>query len=183
MLKLTIPESSFWDSEKQVFVDLPSVDLELEHSLLSLSKWESKYHKPFLGKDEKSPEEISGYVEAMIVTPDYPSGVVDRLSQDNINTINEYINDPQTATTVHEMSSNKPGKRQTVTSELVYYWMVSYQIPIECETWHFNRLISLIKIANVKNQDPKKSRRSKSEVARDYRELNERRRAEMGTKG
>jgi hypothetical protein len=183
MLKLTIHTTEeLWNEEEQTFFYDSSSDviLELEHSLVSLSKWESEFQKPFLASGEKSSEEVLAYIRAMIITKDYPKSITEKFTKENFLAINNYIESKQSATTFGKMPDRK-GRGETITSELVYYWMVAFNIPFECETWHLNRLFSLIQICNVKNAKPEKQ--SKHAIAQRNRELNEQRRKEFGTNG
>lgn len=180
MLKLKVVLREEFDDSKQEFVDLETFDLELEHSLVSVSKWESNFEIPFMGKREKTNEEIFWYVKAMVLTPDVPDEVFAHLSNDNIREINKYINKKMTATTFHETSSKK-GPQETITSEIIYYWMFSLNIPMECQHWHLERLLALIKVVNLKNAPPKKM--SREEQASRQRELNEKRRREFNSRG
>lgn len=179
MLKIVL-STEYFDDEKQEFEERDVFVLELEHSLLSLSKWESRYKKPFLSSGEKTDEELSYYIEAMIVSPDYPSDFRKRLSNRNVAQINEYIESTESATNFGEMPKMK-GRGETITSELIYYWLVAFQIPFEVEYWHLNRLFSLIRICNIKNSKPRKL--SKAELSKQYHEINEKRKAELGTRG
>lgn len=180
MLQIDVPIGlGGWDEEKEKFV-LPSTHtICLEHSLVSLSKWESKWCKPFL-HSEKSDEEILDYIKCMTLTQNIPTDLYNKLSSENIKTIDEYINAPMTATTFSDDSNAKKNK-EIVTSELVYYWMVAYNIPFECQKWHLNRLITLIRVCGVKNSPPKKM--SKGEIMRRNAELNAKRRAKLNSKG
>jgi len=180
MLKLTVPGVESYDEEKEEFVEVGEVVLELEHSLVSLSKWESQYEKPFLGNSEKSTEEIIGYIKAMVVTPEVPEEIFSRLSEANMLEINDYIDAKMTATWFHE-APGAPATREVVTAELVYYWMVTFSIDWEAQYWHLNRLFTLIRVCNIKNAKPKKM--SRAEVAARNRELNAQRKAQLGTKG
>ena len=180
MLKITVEGTELFDEETSTFSTVGGFDLELEHSLLSLSKWESKFKKPFLTDTPKTQEESMYYVEAMILNKDYPEDVALRLSKENITQINNYVESTESATTFGEMPERK-GRGEIITSELIYYWMVAFNIPFECETWHLNRLFSLIRICNIKNSKPKKM--SRSEIAARNRELNAQRRAQLGTSG
>lgn len=183
MLKIVIEGDELYDEETNTFSTVNDVTIELEHSLLSLSKWESKYQKPFLfapGQPEKTGAEIFGYIEAMVVTPNVDPNVLVRLSKKNIEQIQEYIDSKQSATTFGLMPERR-GPGETITSELIYYWMVAFQIPFECEKWHLNRLFSLIRICNIKNSPPKKM--SRSEIAQRNAALNAQRRQQLGTKG
>lgn len=180
MLTIVVPGTEMFDDSKQEFITKDDFTLELEHSLVSLSKWEQIYEKPFLGKDEKSTEEILGYIKAMTLTLKVPEEVFSRLSEANILTINEYLDAKMTATWFNE-PPGAPSSRDVITSELIYYWMVTFQIPFVCETWHLNRLFTLIRVCNNKQSKPKKM--SRSEIAARQRELNAQRRAQLGTKG
>lgn len=184
MLKLIIEADDAYNHQTEMFEDLPRVELELEHSLVSLSKWESEFEKPFLGRQSKSRAEILGYVRAMILSPEIPPGVIFRLTQQHFDAINDYIEAKQSATTFGELPQEGRNKArpETITSELIYYWMVTYNIPFEVERWHLNRLFSLIRICNVKNSKPSK-RMSRHEIARRNRELNDERRRRLGTTG
>jgi len=180
MLKIIVPGNDFFDDSTQEFVTVGDLVVELEHSLVSLSKWESIYEKPFLAPGEKSSEEILGYIKTMLINPEIPSDVFSRLSEDNLSKINEYIDAKMTATWFSEQRG-QPKSQEIITSELIYYWMITFQIPIMCENWHLNRLFTLIRICNIKNAAPKKM--SRSEMAARNRELNAQNRARLGTKG
>lgn len=180
MLKLLVVGTEYFDEESETFESVGDFELELEHSLLSLSKWESKFQKPFLSNTHKTGIEILSYVEAMLLTPIYPADIFTRFSQDNIEQINKYIESKESATTFGSMPERK-GRGEIITSELIYYWMVAFNIPFECERWHLNRLFALIRICNIKNSKPTKM--SRSEMAARNRELNARRRNELNTKG
>jgi len=180
MLYLTIPEKEFYNEETETFFEAEPIDLELEHSLISLSKWESKFQKPFLSNEKKTPGEILEYVYFMIVTPNISRDVIYQITQESLDEITDYIESKQSATTFGEMPKSNV-RSETITSELIYYWMVSFNIPMECEKWHLNRLFSLIKICNIKQGKPKKP--SKNEIAQRNRELNEQRRAQYNTRG
>jgi hypothetical protein len=181
MLTLTIGGTEVFNEEDQTFSVVDSTVLQLEHSLLSLSKWESKTLKPFLSTDKKTPRELELYVEAMIITSDFEPDIVRRFSQKDLDAVNAYINSSESATTFGNMPETK-GRGEIVTSELIYYWMVMFNIPFHpCETWHLNRLLALIRIANIKNSKSKKM--SRHELVARNRALNEERRAKLNTRG
>jgi len=180
MLKIIVPGDEFFDESAQEFITKGDVVLELEHSLVSLSKWESIYEKPFLTKEEKTSEEILEYIKCMLIGSEIPSEIFSRFSEDNISQINDYIGAKQSATWFNERTG-QPKNREIVTAEVIYHWMIAFQIPLECQMWHLSRLFTLIRVCNVKNSNPKKM--GKSEVASRMRELNAQRKAEIGTRG
>lgn len=179
MLVLNIGEAEAYDDEKQEFVMIGGTRLEFEHSLSSLSKWESTYEKPFLAGD-KTREETLGYIQLMCLTPNVPDEVWQTITPENIHTVQNYIEAKMTATWFPE-EKNSPGARDVITAEIIYYWMVSLNVPFECETWHLNRLLTLIKVINKKNQPEKKM--SRRDIAVRNRQLNAQRKAQMGTRG
>jgi len=182
MLRIVIKGDEIFDEETNTFGSINDVVVDLEHSLISLSKWESKYQKPFLSKEAKTSDEIFGYLKAMVVSEGVDLDVLYKCSQDNINAIQEYIDSSQSATTFGIMPERR-GPSEVITSELIYYWIVSFNIPFECQYWHLNRLFSLIRICNIKN-DPKGGKKmSRTEIAMRNRDLNAKRRAELGTSG
>jgi len=181
MLKLLVLGTEYFNEETETFESVGDIELKLEHSLISLSKWESKHKKPFLNETTKTTEEIFSYIEMMIITPKvYPQELFERFSQENLTCIYKYIESTESATTFGSMPERR-GRGEVITSELIYYWMVAFNIPFECERWHLNRLFALIRICNIKSSKPKKM--SRNEIAQRNRDLNTRRRAELGTKG
>lgn len=180
MLTITVSGVESYDEKLEQFVSIGDITLELEHSLVSLSKWESEFEKPFLGKGDKTSEETLAYIRCMVLGKDPPGDFLQRLSKENLETINAYIDRKMTATWFSDQPG-APRSREVITSELVYYWMTVFDIPFECETWHLNRLFTLIRICNVKQAKPKKM--SRAEVATRNRELNAQRKAQLGTRG
>lgn len=180
MLTITVGSTQSFDDEKQTFVETGGFELQLEHSLVALSKWESEFETPFLGKKDKTAEEALAYIRCMVMTPNPPGDFLDKLSNENIEAINAYVDRKMTATWFSEQPG-APKSREIITAELVYYWMTVFSIPIECENWHLNRLFTLIRIANLKQSKPKKM--SRAEIAARNREINRQRREQYGTKG
>lgn len=179
MLTIVVPEREFFDDEKNTFIYSKETTLQLEHSLVSLSKWEAKWNKPFLSSDDKTDEEILDYIRCMTVTQNVDKSVYYRLSRENINKINEYINLPMTATTFSDKNGSR--NKEVITAEIVYYWMIALNIPFECQKWHLNRLLTLIKVCTIKNTPPKKM--SKKEIMNRNRALNASRKKALGTRG
>lgn len=180
MLQLAIalsPEG--WDDEKEEFVEPKTVVLTLEHSLVSISDWEAKWCKPFLTKTDKTDEEIIDYVKCMTLTPNVDPDIYNYLTNKHITQIYDYINAPMTATTFS--SRNEKPSREIITSELIYYWMIALNIPTDFRTWHLNRLLTLIRVCNVKNAPPKKM--SQREIMSRNAALNEARRKQFNSMG
>lgn len=178
-LKIPIcPEE--WDESKEEFVQEKTVTLQMEHSLVSLSKWEAKWNKPFLSNPNMTDEESIDYIKCMTVTKNVDPEVYNHLTKKNVDEIIAYINAPMTATTFNDKSERK-SKKEIVTSELLYYLMVAYNIPFECQKWHLNRLMTLIRICDIKNNPPKK--KSKGEIMRNNAAINAARRAKMHSRG
>lgn len=184
MLTITFPEEEKWDDSLQEFVIYKSQTVNLEHSLVSMSKWESKWNKPFLTKDPKTFEESIDYFKCMTITPNVDPDIWKRITNDQIKQINDYIDAPMTATWFSEKEGMPKGGKKSnekITSEIIYYWMIALQIPFECQKWHLNRLLTLVRVCNIKNTPPKKM--SKSKIMSENKALNAARRAHLGTKG
>lgn len=179
MLRIVIEASELWDEASERFISGDRQELLLEHSLISISKWESKWKKPFLTDNDKTTEEVIDYVRCMTLNKNVPKDAYLRLSRENLERITEYINDSKTATTFSKR--HRGGGREIVTSEVIYYWMVSFNIPVEFEKWHLSRLLTLIEVCSVKSQPPKKM--SKRDVMSRNASLNAARRAKLNSKG
>lgn len=180
MLELYLPDSEFYDEEKEIFNVEKAKTLKLEHSLCSISKWEMKYEIPFMDH-QMQPEEMLYYIKCMSIEDKISDSDIRRITPEQIESIGKYINAPATATTFHQWG-NKSGhsKKEIITSELIYYWMVALEIPFECENWHLNRLLTLIRVCGIKN-NPKKM--GKMETMMSNSKLNQMRRKAMGSKG
>lgn len=181
MLRITIPAAELFDESTESFIYKKEQTLVLEHSLVSLSKWESKWNKTFLTKEDKTTEEVIDYVRCMTVTQNVDPEVYFRLSSQNIDDINAYIDAPMTATVINRQNRKGGFNREKVTSELIYYWMIALNIPFECQKWHLNRLLTLIEVCEIKSQPPKKM--SKREIAARNSALNEARKQKLKTHG
>ena len=180
MLQITIPAMEQFDDEKEEFISTKEQTLLLEHSLVSLSKWESKWCKPFFTKEEKSYEETIDYIRCMTVTQNVKPEVYYGVTSKNIDDVLKYIDAPMTATTLPNRKKTGPNREQ-ITSELIYYWMIAFNIPFECQKWHLNRLITLIEVCEIKNSPPKKM--SNGELMNRNRVLNAANRKRFNTKG
>jgi hypothetical protein len=178
MLKLIVGKDDLYDEATGEFRSSEPIVLELEHSLVSLSRWESKWEQPFLGRQEKTSEQSVDYVRCMALDGELSTGVFALLSDDHITAISEYIEKPMTATTIND---KKQRGGETITSELIYYWMIQLNIPFEAQHWHLNRLLTLVRVCNFKNAPKKKM--SAAEIASQRRALNDERRARFNTSG
>lgn len=179
MLKITIPAIELYDETTELFVVSKEQTLTLEHSLVSLSKWESKWHKPFLTKNEKSIEETIDYIKCMTITQNVDESVYAFTSNENLKQVSQYIEAEMTATT---FSNGKKGtNREIITAEIIYYWMIALNIPFDCQKWHLNRLLALINVCNIKNSPPKKM--GKKDLANRNSELNAARKKALHSEG
>lgn len=189
MLAITIPANEFYNDSANEFITVRETQLNLEHSLISLSKWESKWNKAFLTKKKKTNEQTIDYIKCMTINSGVDPNVYRALTQQNISEIYEYINLPMSA--VYFPEEDGPPGRDVVTSELIYYWMISLNIPFECSKWHLNRLLSLIRVCNMKNEaaynkhSGKKGRRKglSNEALRQRAALNQQRLKQYNTRG
>lgn len=180
MLKITVPSATLWDESRECFIPVKEQELQLEHSLVSISKWESKYHKPFLSKNAKTNEESIYYVRCMTLTQNVDPNVYIALTAANMKEIEKYINDPMTATQIRKRMSGSSGNKQ-ITNELIYYWMTALNIPFECQKWHLSRLLTLIEVANIEGQPQKKM--PQKDIMQQNAEINAKRRAALHSKG
>ena len=180
MLTIYVGATEHYNEKTQEFVYSGGVPVQFEYSLATLSKWESKFEKPFLGKQEKTRDEVLGFVQEMIVSPEIPPAVLQNLTQKNWDDLNAYMNSKQTATWFSDSPEPKTS-REVITAELIYYWMVTFNIPWEAQHWHLNKLFTLIKVFNAKSEKPKKM--TPGEAAARRRQLNEERRKQYGTTG
>lgn len=184
MITVTIPPSEVYDQKNNMFykVDKP-VTIQLEHSLISVQKWESKWGKSFLGTKKKTQAETIDYLRCMCMTPNVKDDIFYCIPQKEINRIASYIEAPMTALVFRGVGTGTtPRKREIVTADIIYYWMISYNIPSEYRKWHLNQLLTLIQVFNEKNA-PKKKRRSRMDILNDYKSINEANRALFNTKG
>lgn len=177
MLTIKLKEE-YWDEKKEEFIHTDGGEIHLEHSLVSISKWESKWKKSFINSDKQIGDELYDYIRCMSKEP-ISLDLVKSMGVGVIQQIVEYINDPMSATTVKSNGPKRPN-REIITSELIYYWMIALNIPFECQEWHLNRLLKLIEVCNLKN-DPKKM--GKNEILRQNRDLNAARRKALHSKG
>lgn len=180
MLTITVPAKEWWDEEHETFMTSRSATLQLEHSLVSLSKWESKWKKPFLSKGDKTYEELIDYFRCMTINRNVDSYVYGALTPENIEEISNYINDTKSATTIRYLNRNT-GAPTIITSEVIYSWMVMWNIPFECQKWHLSRLLMLIEVIEIQNSPKKKMGRN--EIMRSNAELNRARRTKLHSKG
>ena len=178
-LLIHIPKKDLVDQASGRFVTVKETNIQLEHSLISISNWESKWHKPYLSSDKKTTEEFLSYLHCMCLTKNVDPNVFYALDAADVKRIADYITDPMTATTFKNRDQKK--SREIITSELIYFWMTNFNIPFEpCQKWHLNRLLTLIEGASIKSQPPKKM--GKREAARERAALNASRRAKYNTR-
>ena len=181
MLIIIVPETELFNDKTQSFQIVPQKELRLEHSLVSISKWEAKWKKPFLGKDPMTYEQTVDYIRCMTITQNVNPLTYQCLSVDNIEKVKDYIDDPMTATWFNKKHGSGPKNNSVITSEILYWQMIALEIPMECQTWHLNRLLTLIRVCSEKNQPGKKM--SKRDILNRNRSINAARRARLGSKG
>lgn len=185
MLTVSVPGKELYIEKTNEFVQVKPAVLKLEHSLLSISEWEAIWHKPYMSTENKTADELLSYIKCMTVSKNVDNMIYMCLTQKNIDDIFDYISNPMTATTFsghQEASANQKVGEKIITSELVYYWMVQAGIPFRpAETWHINRLMTLIKIYAIKNSPKKKM--SAGEIIRQNKGLNAERRRMLNSKG
>lgn len=180
MLQLEIPEREFFDEDTSTFIVYKKESIQLEHSLVSVSKWEAKWCKPFLTQTSKTVEESTDYIRCMTITQNVKPEVYENLPQDIYTQVENYINLPMTATWFND-PPNGPKNKEIITAEIIYYWMITLNIPLECQKWHLNRLLTLIRVCNVKSQPPKKQ--NKKDMLAKRNALNQARRNQHKTRG
>jgi hypothetical protein len=179
MIDIIIPEAEHFDEQTMQFTYSKEQKLTLEHSLIAISKWESKFEKPFLSS-EKTTEEVLDYIKCMTITQNVNPDTYLRLSAKNLEDIQKYIEAPMTATTFKKIEK-RGGKKEIITAELIYYWMIAFNIPFECQKWHLNKLLTLIEVCARKNEPPKKM--SRKEISAQHRAINKINRERFHTKG
>lgn len=180
MLTIVVPARDMFDEKTEEFYQTKECKIQMEHSLVSISKWESKWHKPFLSSEDKTQEEFIDYIKCMTITQNVDPIIYRSLTKKNIDDIYNYIEDPMTATTFKSFGNNS-NKKEIITSEIIYYQMIGLQIPFECQKWHLNRLLALIRVCAIKNQPPKKMKTS--DAIKRHQAINEMNKARFNTKG
>lgn len=181
MLSINIKSRELFDERTSEFITVKGGTLKLEHSLVSISKWESKWKIPFLSKKKKTNVQIDDYIRCMSVNGDPDPILIASISSEDKNRIIDYIEEKQTATWFSNLDDKRNTQSDVITSELIYYWMIEYQIPHEYEKWHLSRLLTLIEICNRKNSTPKKM--SQAEIMARNKVLNAERKARLHSRG
>lgn len=186
MLQITVPAFEVFDESTGSINEIKECTLSLEHSLISISKWEAKWKKPFLGREPKTPEQSLDYIRCMTLNPKVDPLIYSGIRPEQVKEINDYVNDSQTATWFNDQ--DRKVSREIITSELIYYWMVAAEIPFECQKWHLNRLMTLIKVCSIKNEESMKSTKSgkgkkPSQQGMSNAAINAARRKALGSKG
>jgi len=181
MLRITIPDQELFNDANQEFFKVKGRELSLEHSLVSLSKWESKFHKPFLTKEDKTRAETIEYIKCMTITQNVEDNVFKAIDQKIIDQVTAYLENPMTATSFSKQEEKRTINREVITAEIIYYWMVALQIPMECQKWHLNRLLTLINVCNIKSQPKRKM--TKGQILARNKALNDERRRRFDSAG
>lgn len=178
-----VPEQEFFNNETGEFSYIKETTFKIEHSLVAIAKWESKWHIAFLDdKVEKTAEMLLDYIKCMTISQNVNPEIYNYLPDSVIKEINDYIGDPMTATTFNTPNSNKVNDGKFITNEIIYYWMIASNIPLECEKWHFNRLMTLIRVCSEEN-NPDKKKMNRRDILNQNRALNEARKKAMHTRG
>ena len=185
MLTITVPSMRLWHTKKEEFIYTKECTLNLEHSLVSISKWEAKWHVPFLSDEKKTNAQTIDYIKFMTLTQNVDDLVYEALTKENLEKITNYIENTMTATWFSEPKNKPPGpvKKEVITSELIYYWMIALEIPFECQKWHLNRLLVLVKVCNAKAKAANQKKSNKKATLSNNAELNAARRKALGTSG
>ena len=183
MLFIDIPDTELFDESTSKFLTSKGTTLLLEHSLVSLSKWESIHCKPFLDGKTKTTAETHSYISCMNLAPVPSAEVYEKLSDDDVRVISEYISSKQTATWFKEVPGGNRPSNEIVTNEIIYYWMIAHSIPLDAQYWHLSKLLTLIQVCNEKNKPAKRSKMGTREQASSRRSLNAQRKTELGTSG
>ena len=181
MIELTIPAYELFNEKTNEFIEFKGRTIQLEHSLISISKWESRWNKPFFGSEKHTGEEVLDYIKCMTINKGVPDTAYLYLSDKQYADILNYIAAPMTATVITDRNENKNNRREILTSEVIYYYMIALNIPFECQKWHLNRLLTLINVCSIKNQPATKM--SRKEIVNRNKALNEQRRQALKTKG
>lgn len=181
MLQIVLPETNWFNESTMEFVHRKEVTLRLEHSLISIQKWEARWKKSYLSSDSFTNEEQLDYIRCMSLDPNFDPDWLKRLTTNDFKIISDYINDAMTATTFS--NSKKPQRKVVITAEIIYYWMVSFGIPFDCAKWHLNQLLALINVCSIKNAPTRQDKMTKKEISQQYASLNALRRAKLGSKG
>lgn len=187
MLEITIPEQHYKflnESNNEIInVNVDKTIIQLEHSLISLKKWEQKWHKPFLGEEDKTHSELLDYIRCMTLNHGIKEDVYNWIPSDLFNKVVEYIKDPMTATwfSGNNLIGAQKKQNEIITAEIIYYWMIALSIPVEFQKWHLNQLLTLIKVVNIKNSKPEK--KDSATAARERAALNKLRREQYNSRG
>lgn len=181
MLTIVIPSNEKWNEITEEFIYSKSQTIQLEHSLVSISKWEAKWKKPFLSSKDKTNDETLDYIRCMTITQNVSPEIYFHLTKENLKDIEDYIESSMTATIFSRDNNSNKGSTEIITSEIIYYWMIALNIPFECQKWHIKRLLTLIKVCDIKNQTPQKQ--STRDIMIENTRINEERKRRLNTKG